>query len=217
MESELTELSFGMARKRIPAEERRVRILDAAVAVFAEHGYTAAKMSDIATRAGVVPSVLYDHFGSKRELHVTLLMAHAEQLRERSLRRLEGATVEEMVRASIENYFAFVEEDPFIWRVFHQDVPADPEIAEVRQELADRGTAGIADLIRFGAGDSKPVKGITIDESAWILARATQAACHGVASWWYENRDVPRERVVELVFMLLWQGFEGMLKQATAD
>ena len=60
------------------------------------------------------------------------------------------------------------------------------------------------------------MKGITIDEAAWILARATQSACHGVATWWYENRDVPRERIVELVFMLLWQGFGGMLKQASA-
>jgi AcrR family transcriptional regulator len=206
-----------MTRRRIPAGERRVRILDAAVEVFAEHGYTAAKMQDIATRAGVVPSVLYDHFGSKRELHITLLELHAAQLRERSLRRLEGATVEEMVRASISNYFAFVEEDPFIWRVLHQDEPADPDIAAVYREIADRGTGRIADLIRFGAGDVTELNGITIDEAAWILARATQSATDGVARWWYENRDAPRERVVELVVMLLWQGFDGMLKQATAD
>jgi AcrR family transcriptional regulator len=206
-----------MTRRRIPAGERRVRLLDAAVEVFAEHGYTAAKMQDIATRAGVVPSVLYDHFGSKRELHITLLELHAAQLRERSLRRLEGATVEEMVRASISNYFAFVEEDPFIWRVLHQDEPADPDIAAVYREIADRGTARIADLIRFGAGDVTELNGITIDEAAWILARATQSATDGVARWWYENRDAPRERVVELVVMLLWQGFDGMLKQATAD
>jgi hypothetical protein len=69
-------------------------------------------------------------------------------------------------------------------------------------------------LIRFGAADAKSVKGISVEDGAWILARATQAACGGVATWWYENRDVPRERVVELVFMLLWHGFEGMLKQA---
>ena len=69
-----------MARERISAEERRLRILDAAVEVFAERGYTAAKMQDIAARAGVVPSVLYDHFGSKRELHITLLELHALQL-----------------------------------------------------------------------------------------------------------------------------------------
>ena len=60
------------------------------------------------------------------------------------------------------------------------------------------------------------MKGITVDEAARILARATQSANHGVATWWYENRDVPRERVVELVFMLLWQGFDGILKQASA-
>jgi AcrR family transcriptional regulator len=217
MSLHLTELSFGMARKRISAEERRNRILEAAVEVFAEHGYTAAKMQDIAARAGVVPSVLYDHFASKRELHITLLELHAQQLRERSLRRREGASVEEMVRASIASYFEFVEEDPFIWRVLHQDPPADPEIDAVCREIADRGTASIADLIRYGAGDLKSVKGISLDEGAWILARATQSASDGVARWWYDNRDVPRERVVEIVFMLLWQGFEGMLKQASAD
>jgi AcrR family transcriptional regulator len=204
-----------MARRRIPAEERRIRILDAAVEVFAEHGY-GAKMQDIAARAGVVPSVLYDHFGSKRELHITLLELHAEQMRERSLRHVEGASAEELLRASIASYFQFVEEDPFIWRFMHRDPPTDPEIAAVCNEIADRGIAGIADLIRFGAAGAKSVKGINVDEATWILARATQSATHGVATWWYENREVPRERVVELVFMLLWQGFDGMLKQASA-
>jgi AcrR family transcriptional regulator len=203
-----------MARKRIPAEERRSRILDAAVELFAQHGYDA-KMQDIAAHAGVVPSVLYDHFGSKRELHIALLELHAEQLRDRSLRRLEGASAEELLRASIANYFEFVEEDPFIWRFLHRDPPADPEIAAVCREIADSGTSAIADLIRFGAGEAKSVRGITVDEATWILARATQSANDGVARWGYENRDVPRERVVELVFMLLWQGFDGMLKQAS--
>jgi AcrR family transcriptional regulator len=205
-----------MARTRIPAAERRARILDAAVEMFAEHGFAEAKMQDIAARAGVVPSVLYDHFGSKRELHITVLELHAEQLRERSLRRLADASAEDLLRASIANYFEFVEEDPFMWRFLHRDPPADPEIAAVCQEIADRGTEAIADLIRFGAADAKSVKGITVDDAAWILARATQSACGGVATWWYENREVPRERVVELVFMLLWQGFDGMLKQASA-
>jgi AcrR family transcriptional regulator len=204
-----------MPRTRISAEQRRERILAAAVEVFAEHGYTGAKMADIAARAGVVPSVLYDHFASKRDLHITLLEQHAEQLRDRSLRMREGVSVEELVRASIANYFAFVEEDPFIWRVLHQDPPADDEIAAVYRRIADRGTAAIADLIRFGAGDATSVKGISLDDGAWILARATQSANDGVARWWYENRDVPRERVVEIVFMFLWQGFEGLLKQAS--
>src|SRR5215211_3541734 len=158
-----------MTRTRIPAAQRRARILDAAVETFAQNGFAEAKMQDIAAHAGVVPSVLYDHFGSKRELHITVLELHAEQLRDRSLRRLEGASAEELVRASIASYFAFVEEDPFMWRFLHRDPPADPQIAAVCQEIADQGTAAIADLIRFGAGDAKPIKGITVDEAAWIL------------------------------------------------
>jgi AcrR family transcriptional regulator len=203
-----------MARKRISAEERRGRILDAATDVFTELGYDAAKMQDIAARAGVVPSVLYDHFGSKRELFITLLEQRADRVRDRSLRRVEGASAEQLVRASVTNYFALVADDPFLFRFLHRDPPADREIATVCQDLTDRGTAGIADLIRFGAPAGKSVKGISVDEGAWILALATQSACGSVASWWYENRDVPLERVIELVFMLLWQGFDGMLKQA---
>src|SRR4029079_10005892 len=89
MSSQRTELQFGMARTRIPAAERRARILDAAVETFAASCFAEAKMQDIEARAGVVPSVLYDHFGSKRDLHITVLQQHAEQVRERSLRRVE--------------------------------------------------------------------------------------------------------------------------------
>jgi AcrR family transcriptional regulator len=216
MPPQLTELQFGMARTRIPAAERRARILDAAVETFAQLGFAEAKMQDIAGRAGVVPSVLYDHFGSKRELHITVLQQHSEELRDRSLRPVEGASPEEMLRAAISTYFEFVEQDPFLFRFLHRDPPADPEIAAVCQEIADRGTEAIADLIRFGAGDAKQINDITVEDATWILARATQSACGGVATWWYENRDVPRERIVELVFMLLWQGFEGLKKASTA-
>lgn len=209
----MAEIQFGMTRIRVPAALRRSRILDAAVEAFAEHGFAEAKMQDIAKLAGVVPSVLYDHFGSKRELHVAVLQHHAAQLRERSLRPIESASPEEYVRASIANYFEFVESDPFMWRFLHRDPPADPATAAVIAEIGDRGTAAIADLIRVGARDlGSEGDGLSRDDSAWILARATQSACDGVAKWWYEHREVPCEQVVDMVFTLLWQGFGGVLR-----
>jgi len=39
-----------------------------------------------------------------------------------------------------------------------------------------QNSGGSVDIIRFGAGDAKSLKGITLDEAAWILARATQSA-----------------------------------------
>lgn len=60
-----------MSEKRGPyrrTAERRREILDAAAAVFAESGYRAGSLKDIAARVSLDPSSLLHHFGSKRAL-----------------------------------------------------------------------------------------------------------------------------------------------------
>src|SRR5688572_10676510 len=102
------------ARRRLSAAQRRERILEAATEVFAEHGYAAASMGEIAARAGVVASVIYDHFTSKRDLHIELLQIHGEELIRRSIDEIEGDEPDVIQRNSLEAYFRFVEEDPFV-------------------------------------------------------------------------------------------------------
>src|ERR687893_1338252 len=116
-------------RLRLSAAERRQRILDAATQVFADHGYSAASVSEIAARAGVVASVIYDHFGSKRDLHIELLQLHGDALIERSIENVSGEGPYELLQASVDAFYRFVEEDPFVWRFLFPDPPSDPEIA----------------------------------------------------------------------------------------
>jgi AcrR family transcriptional regulator len=54
-------------------KERRRQILDAARRVFAEKGFSATRVSDIASRAGVSQGTIYWYFKSKEELFMTLL------------------------------------------------------------------------------------------------------------------------------------------------
>jgi TetR/AcrR family fatty acid metabolism transcriptional regulator len=49
-------------------EEKRRRLLDAAVRVFARKGYHAARIGDIAEEAGVAYGLLYHYFSSKEEV-----------------------------------------------------------------------------------------------------------------------------------------------------
>jgi TetR/AcrR family transcriptional regulator len=49
------------------------RILDAAEAVFAERGYDAASLGDVADRVGIRPQAIYNHFSGKRELYAAVL------------------------------------------------------------------------------------------------------------------------------------------------
>src|SRR5689334_21096434 len=53
--------------RRIP-EERPLQLLKAAMAVFGEHGIAAAKLEDIAARAGVSKGTIYLYFESKEDL-----------------------------------------------------------------------------------------------------------------------------------------------------
>lgn len=62
----------GMRLRLAPAV-RMQQILDAALAVFSEHGYTAARMDDIALRCHLSKGGLYAHFSSKDEVFEALL------------------------------------------------------------------------------------------------------------------------------------------------
>jgi AcrR family transcriptional regulator len=49
------------------------RILDAAEEVFAERGFDAASLGDVADRVGIRPQAIYNHFKGKRELYAAVL------------------------------------------------------------------------------------------------------------------------------------------------
>lgn len=59
----------------MPAAERRETILRAAAEVFAQAGYRAGKVSDVAARVGVTEPVIFQNFGSKAALFALALRA----------------------------------------------------------------------------------------------------------------------------------------------
>jgi TetR/AcrR family transcriptional regulator, fatty acid metabolism regulator protein len=67
----------------IATEDRRRRILDAAVRVFARGGYHRSRVGDIASEAGVAHGLLYHYFSSKDEVLETVFRENFGQLLER--------------------------------------------------------------------------------------------------------------------------------------
>jgi AcrR family transcriptional regulator len=60
-------------------QARPGEILEAALAVFAEKGFAAARMEDIAVRAGVTKGTIYLYFPSKEEVFKSLAREHVGQ------------------------------------------------------------------------------------------------------------------------------------------
>ncbi|MBG6225863.1 AcrR family transcriptional regulator [Arthrobacter sp. CAN_A2] len=63
----------GGPRRRPRREDVRAGLLAAALEVFEEIGYVAARLDTIAQRAGYTKGAVYSNFGSKQELFATLL------------------------------------------------------------------------------------------------------------------------------------------------
>lgn len=63
---------------RIPSDERRDRILDAALRVFAERGFHGATTRELAKAAGVSEALMFRHFPTKEDLYIAL-QAHCCQ------------------------------------------------------------------------------------------------------------------------------------------
>src|SRR5262245_30791064 len=62
---------------------RRQAILDAALTVFAEHGYEAARLDEVARRAGVAKGTLYLYFKDKAALFESLIRSAIDPIYER--------------------------------------------------------------------------------------------------------------------------------------
>ena len=83
-------------------ESKKRRLLDAAYAEFAEHGYDRASTDAIAKSAGIAKGLLFHYFGSKKNLYVYLLR-HASDL-------LTAKTIEELEKnaADGDDFFAYL-------------------------------------------------------------------------------------------------------------
>jgi AcrR family transcriptional regulator len=68
-------------RRRLPAAERQETILRVAAEVFAEAGYRAAKVSDVAARVGVTEPVIFQNFGSKAALFAAVVERAAAEVK----------------------------------------------------------------------------------------------------------------------------------------
>ena len=62
-----------MRRTKEEAERTRKSLMDAGLRIFGKKGYAAARLSEIASEAGVTRGAVYWHFGSKKELMFAIL------------------------------------------------------------------------------------------------------------------------------------------------
>ncbi|MCB9729612.1 MAG: TetR/AcrR family transcriptional regulator [Deltaproteobacteria bacterium] len=98
--------------------DKRRKILDAAVSVFARNGYYSSKVSDIAREAGVADGTIYLYFKNKEDLLIQVFLDTMNVILERQEQVLAGMTdPTERLRAFITTHFDLVSSSPALAEV----------------------------------------------------------------------------------------------------
>ncbi|WP_437715008.1 TetR/AcrR family transcriptional regulator [Sorangium sp. So ce448] len=154
-----------MSRRARPHDtltEAQKKIVDAAVAAFAEQGFHGTATKEIARRAGVAEATIFKYFPSKRDLLLGVIGPAVERLvgpaLARSMDPLFDATYptfEAFLRALLAERIAFVRAHPQLVRILAQELPFDAELrlgiaGRVFAPLLEKGLALIEHFQREG-------------------------------------------------------------------
>ncbi len=152
------------ARWRRRKEARPSEILEAALAVFAEKGFAAARMDDIAARAGVSKGTIYLYFPSKEAVFKALVRetvgARIGEITS-IIQKHEGPTPE-LLEAALRNFGQFISTSDLV--VLPKIVIAEagnfPDLARFyREEVIERGLSVLGGIVARGIerGEFRPI------------------------------------------------------------
>ncbi len=205
MATNLEKEAMSSRPTRLPRDQRRLQLLDAASEVFASKGYHAAAMDEIADAAGVSKPVLYQHFPSKLDLYLALLDQSCDRLVEIVEEALASTDDNaDRVIATVAAFYEFVSSDSNEFRfVFESDLTGDGAVQQRLARVNDEISDAIANVI---AGDTSLPR-----QQAKLLAVSLVGIAQVSARYWISAgpSTITVEEAKHLVSNLAWRGISG--------
>ena len=141
--------------RRLP-EERPQQIIDAALAIFGERGLAAARLDDIAKRAGLSKGTIYLYFPNKEELFRDVIRHTIIAQIERAERELAAAAQQsaaDTLAQFVRGYWGFLRSSNFaaLFRLIHAELSSFPDLARFYgREVVERSLRLVTGIIERG-------------------------------------------------------------------
>ncbi len=203
-------------RRRLK-EARPAQLIAAAFEVFAEKGFAATRLEDVARRAGLAKGTAYLYFSNKEALFKAAIreavVARIAQ-GERDVEEWQGSSAE-LLRRMLEQWAEVIRthRGGFL-KLIIAEAKNFPDLAEwYQREVADRGQRLMAAILRRGIerGEFRP-----LDPEATALVIACPMCFRAISTdalGCHETKPVPDERFFATYFDILLAG----LKRETSE
>ncbi len=219
-------------RTRMSASERREQLIAVARGLFAERGFDATSVEEVAARAQVSKPVVYEHFGGKEGLYAvvvdreitTISAAISSAIADPAADAADAAAAPQADRHAPGGSDAsgsasriaeraalalltYIEDSPDGFRIL--SAGSDRAAGTYSTLLADVAieVSGIL-ASQFAAHDLDP-------RTAPLYAQMLVGIVAMPAQWWLENRSMSKEEVAAHMVNLAWNGLRGMKAEPT--
>ncbi|MFS3126997.1 TetR/AcrR family transcriptional regulator [Nocardioides sp. Bht2] len=192
-------------RSRMTAAERREQLIEIARHLFAERGFDATSVEEVAAQAKVSKPVVYEHFGGKEGLYAVVVDREVTQLLGIMRAALKSGSSRQLIEQAALALLYYIEQQPDGFRILVRDSPIGSQGASFQSIIGDT---------------TSRVEGILIDQfkargldarTAPMYAQMLVGMVGTTGQWWLTSgRKVERRSVAAHIVNLAWNGLSGL-------
>jgi AcrR family transcriptional regulator len=181
---------------RMTGQERRAQLLDVGRTVFAERGYEAASVEEIAARAKISKPIV------DREVQ-TLLGRITESL--------EGDHPRALLQQAAMAFLTYIEDEPEGFRILVRDSPVTSSTGTLASVIGD-----IATQVEYILRDEFELRGFNTKLSP-LYSQALVGMVALVGQWWLDSGEPKKEVVAAHLVNLAWNGLSALEQKPSIE
>ena len=199
-------LPIGRERRRVrmTGQERRSQLLDIGRAVFAERGFEAASIEEVAQRAQITKPVVYGHFGGKEGLYAVVVDREVRSLLDGITAALDASHPRLMLEQAALAFLSYIAEESDGFRILVRDSPVTGTTGTLASLIGD-----IASQVEYVLAQEFGSRGYD-PELAPLYSQALCGMIALVGQWWLDAGTPSKEEVASQLVNLAWNGLKDL-------
>ncbi|MHC9290842.1 TetR/AcrR family transcriptional regulator [Mycobacterium sp. LTG2003] len=184
------------------AEQRRAKLIDAAVDVFGTVGYRAATVDHICARAGLSKRYFYESFSDSEALLLACFHKCSDDIHDAMVSAVAGApqNLDEQLRAALTGYFSAIDDDPRRARITLLEILGVSLGIDAAYAAQTTRFASTVEALAAEAFSASPLPKAQLH----IIAEGIIGAVTTVATQWLlEHRERPRAQLIDATHVLV--------------
>lgn len=192
------------SRVRMSGTERREQLLRVGRTLFADKGYEAVTVEEIAAEASVSKPVVYEHFGGKEGLYAVVVDREMADLLARIEAALQPDRPKMMLQSVVLAWLDYISTETEGFRVLVRDSApgvAEGSFASLLRDIAARVAGKLAEEFDRRGYQAK---------QADMYAQMLVGMVTNTGMWWVDVRKPKREELAANLVNLAWNGLSHL-------